>query len=147
MDENGKATFKTDLPMGSYYVMELSTDEHYILNDEKYPVIFEYAGQDAAKVELSANDGEAIDNDMIYGSVSGKKVDENGDALGGAMIGLFRPDETEFTKENALKTAVSDDDGNFSFEDIPYGVWVVREIEQPTGFVLNDTAYLSLIHI
>lgn len=141
MDENGKAVFKTDLPIGSYYVKELATDEHYILNDEKYPVKFDYAGQDTAKVELSANGGETIDNDLIYGSVSGMKVDENGDALGGAVIGLFRPDETVFTKENALKTTVSEDDGSFSFEDIPYGIWVVREIEQPTGFVLNDTAY------
>lgn len=145
MDENGKAVFKTDLPIGSYYVMELATDEHYILNDEKYPVKFEYAGQDTAKVELTTNDGEAIENNLIYGSVSGMKVDENGDALGGAVIGLFRPDETEFTNENALKIAVSEDDGSFSFEDIPYGVWVVREIEQPTGFVLNDTAYSVVI--
>lgn len=145
MDENGKAVFKTDLPIGSYYVKELATDEHYILNDEKYSVMFDYAGQDTAKVELSANGGEAIDNDLIYGSVSGMKVDENGDALGGAVIGLFRPDETEFTKENALKTTVSEDDGSFSFEDIPYGIWVVREIEQPTGFVLNDTAYSIVI--
>lgn len=145
MDANGKATFKTDLPMGSYYVMELATDEHYILNDGKYPVKFEYAGQDTATVELTTNDGKAIENDLIYGFVSGMKVDENGDALGGAVIGLFRPDETEFTKENALKTAVSEDDGSFSFENIPYGVWVVREIEQPTGFVLNDTAYSVVI--
>lgn len=141
MDENGKAVFKTDLPIGSYYVKELATDEHYILNDEKYPVMFDYAGQDAAKVELSANDGKAIENDLIYGSVSGMKVDENGDALGGAVIGLFRPDETEFTKENALKTAVSEDDGSFSFENVPYGIWLVREIQQPTGFVLDETVY------
>ncbi|MCM1215228.1 MAG: SpaA isopeptide-forming pilin-related protein [Lachnospiraceae bacterium] len=145
MDENGKAVFKTDLPIGSYYVKELATDEHYILNGEKYPVMFDYAGQDAAKVELSANDGEAIDNNLIYGSVSGMKVDENGDALGGAVIGLFRPDETEFTKENALKTAVSEDDGSFSFENVPYGIWLVREIQQPTGFVLNDAAYSVVI--
>lgn len=141
MDENGKATFTTDLPIGSYYVKELSTDEHYILGDEKYPVNFEYAGQDTAKVEIAANNGEAIENDLIYGSVSGKKVDENGEALSGAMIGLFRSGETEFTKENALKTTVSAEDGSFSFEDIPYGTWIVREIEQPTGFVLNDTVY------
>lgn len=144
-DENGKATFKTDLPIGSYYIKELATDEHYILNDTKYPVAFDYAGQDTAKVELSANGGEAIENELIYGSVSGKKVDEDGNALGGALIGLFRADEDEFTKENAFMTAVSEDDGSFSFENIPYGAWVVREIEQPTGYVLNDTAYSVVI--
>lgn len=144
-DENGKATFKTDPPIGSYYIKELATDEHYILNDTKYPVAFDYAGQDTAKVELSANGGEAIENELIYGSVSGKKVDEDGNALGGALIGLFRADEDEFTKENAFMTAVSEDDGSFSFENIPYGAWVVREIEQPTGYVLNDTAYSVVI--
>lgn len=43
-DEKGKATFTTDLPIGSYYVKEISTDNHYILSEKKYPVVFEYAG-------------------------------------------------------------------------------------------------------
>ena len=141
LDENGKATVKTDLPIGSYYVKEIATDEHYILNDEKYPVVFEYAGQETATVEITANNGEAIENELLYGSVSGKKVDENGEALGGALIGLFKTDKDEFTKENALMTTVSAKDGSFSFSDIPYGTWYVREIEQPTGFVLDETVY------
>lgn len=141
LDENGKAAVKTDLPIGSYYVKELATDQAYILNDEKYPVVFEYAGQDTAKVEISANSGEAIENELLYGSVSGKKVDENGEALGGALIGLFKTDGDEFTEENALMTTVSADDGSFSFADIPYGTWYVRKIKQPTGFVLDETVY------
>lgn len=141
LDESGNGTVKTDLPMGSYYVKELATDEHYILSDTKYPVTFEYAGQETAKVQLAVNDGEAIENDLIYGSVSGKKVDENGEPLGGALIGLFKSNDTEFTKENALMTVTSKEDGSFSFEQIPFGIWYVREIEQPTGFVLNETVY------
>ena len=141
LDESGNGTVKTDLPMGSYYVKELATDEHYILSDTKYPVTFEYAGQETAKVELAGNDGEAIENDLIYGSVSGKKGDENGEPLGGALIGLFKSNDTEFTKENALMTVTSKEDGSFSFEQIPFGIWYVREIEQPTGFVLNETVY------
>ena len=141
LDENGKATVKTDLPIGNYYVQELATDKAYILNDEKYPIVFEYAGQETAKVEIAANNGEAIENELLYGSVSGKKVDENGEALGGALIGLFKTDKDEFTKDNALMTAVSAEDGSFSFADIPYGTWYVREIEQPTGFVLDETVY------
>ncbi len=141
IDESGNGTVKTDLPMGSYYVKELATDEHYILSDTKYPVTFEYAGQENAKVQLAVNDGEAIENHLIYGSVSGKKVDENGEPLGGALIGLFKYNDTEFTKENALMTVTSKEDGSFSFEQIPFGIWYVREIEQPTGFVLNETVY------
>lgn len=141
LDESGNGTVKTDLPMGGYYVKELATDEHYILPDTKYPVTFEYAGQENAKVQLAVNDGEAIENHLIYGSVSGRKVDENGEPLGGALIGLFKYNDTEFTKENALMTVTSKEDGSFSFEQIPFGIWYVREIEQPTGFVLNETVY------
>lgn len=141
LDESGNGTVKTDLPMGGYYVKELATDEHYILPDTKYPVTFEYAGQETAKVQLAVNDGEAIENDLIYGSVSGRKVNENGEPLGGALIGLFKYNDTEFTKENALMTVTSKEDGSFSFEQIPFGIWYAREIEQPTGFVLNETVY------
>ena len=141
LSENGKAVIKTDLPFGSYYLKELATDEHYILTDAKYPFTFSYAGQDTANVEIAVNDGKPIENKLIYGSVSGKKITENGEALGGAVIGLFKADETEFTKENALMTATSQKDGSFSFEKVPYGNWLVREIEQPEGFVLDETSY------
>lgn len=140
-DENGKASFKTDLPFGSYYVKELATDSHYILSDKQFPVVFEYAGQDTAKITLSINDGKAIDNDLIYGSVSGMKTDENGKGLGGALIGLFNTNDGEFTTENAIMTTTSNDDGSFSFTDIPYGTWYIREIEQPKGYILNATVY------
>lgn len=141
VDENGCAVCKTDLPFGSFYFKELSTDDHYILSDEKYPVVFEYAGQDSALVEIRANDGEPIDNDLIYGEIHGLKKDENGNALSGALIGLFKADCTEFTAENAIMTATSAEDGGFSFADVPYGNWVVREIEAPTGFVLSEESF------
>ena len=81
VNENGTAVMKSDLPFGKYYVKEIATDEHYILSDTKYPVVFEYAGQDTATVEIKVNDGKEIKNELIYGSVSGKKIDENGEAL------------------------------------------------------------------
>ena len=141
LDENGTATANTDLPFGSYYVKEIATDEHYILSDTQYPFTFEYAGQDTETVEIKVNDGKPIENKLIYGSVSGKKIDENGEALGGALIGIFKADETEYTKEHAIMTATSEKDGSFSFAKVPYGQWIVREIEAPTGFVLDDTSY------
>lgn len=140
-DENGLATIKTDLPIGSYYVKEITTNEHYILNSDKYEFTFEYGGQEIVTITLAVNGGEAIENELIYGSVSGVKVDEDGNGLAGAVIGLFKKDETVFSKDTALMTATSGEDGSFSFENIPYGEWLVREIEQPTGFVLNDTVY------
>lgn len=141
LDEKGTATANTDLPFGSYYIKEIATDEHYILSDTQYPFTFEYAGQDTETVEIKVNDGKPIENKLIYGSVSGKKIDENGEALGGALIGIFKADETEFTKEHAIMTATSEKDGRFSFAKVPYGKWIIREIEAPEGFVLDDTSY------
>ena len=141
LDENGTAIANTDLPFGSYYIKEIATDEHYILSATQYPFTFEYAGQDTETVEIKVNDGKPIENKLIYGSVSGKKIDENGEALGGALIGIFKADETEFTKEHAIMTATSEKDGSFSFAKVPYGKWIVREIEAPEGFVLDDTSY------
>lgn len=138
LDENGHGKVINDLPMGSYYVQEINTNAAYIVSDTKYPVVFEYAGQDTAVVRITANEGEAITNDIIYGSVNGKKSDEDGRDLGGAVIGIFKTGTTEFTKENAIATATSKDDGSFSFAKVPYGTWIIREIESPKGYVLSE---------
>lgn len=142
IDENGNASFKTDLPCGaSLYVKEIGTDEHYLLSDEKYPVVFEYAGQDIATVQLKVNDGEAIENTLKYGKVSGWKVDQDGFELGGAVIGLFRFDETEFTEETALMVTESNPIGYFEFDRVPVGNWVIREIAAPEAFVLSEETF------
>lgn len=133
----GTVSFTTDIPFGKYYIRELQTaGPEYLPNDTKYPVDFEYLGQDVAVVDIKANSGEPILNELIYGNISGRKVDEAGEAVAGAVIGLFGADETEFTKENALMIDVSREDGAFGFENVVYGHWIVAEIEQPEGFIL-----------
>lgn len=139
-DENGKAMFTTDVPVGAkLYIKELSTDSHYILSDEKYPVVFEYAGQDTALVEIKANNGEPIKNDLIYGTVKGLKIDrEIKKPIKGALFGLFRADETEFTTEKAILTAQSDENGIFTFENVPYGNFVICELKPADGYLENS---------
>lgn len=136
VDENGKAKAKSDLPFGNYYLKEISTDQHYILTDEKFSVSFEYAGQTVDIVDIKANDGKSISNELIYGEVHGMKKDENGKALGGATIGLFYTDGKE-----PVLTTVSAENGSFFFKDIPFGEYIVREIEAPEGFVMDETPY------
>ncbi len=71
-DEAGgyDASFDSDLPFGSYYVQERTTNSAYILSDTEYPVVFEYAGQDAALVQILMNEGEPISNDLLRGRVT-----------------------------------------------------------------------------
>lgn len=142
-DENGKAAFNTDIPVGAkLYVKEISADIHYLLSDEKYPVIFEYAGQDVATVNLSVNNGELIENNLIYGTVKGLKIDrETKGTVAGALFGLFHGDETEFTEANAVLTATSDENGIFVFENVPFGNWTVKELQPAPNYLPSDDIY------
>ena len=138
---DGTLTFTADLPIGSYYVKEYAVNEQYLISEEAYPITFTYGGEDVAVVEITVNDGEAILNKIIRGSITGVKVNENAEPLPGAVFGLFRADCTEFTAENALLTATSDENGAFAFENVPYGVWLVREIAAVEGYVLSEEIF------
>lgn len=145
-DEKGKVTFTTDLPIGSYYVKEISTDSHYILSDKKYPVVFEYVGQDTATVHISVNDGEPIENEIIYGTIKGLKIDrETGENIAGALFGLFSTDETEFTEKTAILTSESNEEGIFTFENVPYGKYIVRELKPAEGYLPNEENYQATV--
>ena len=136
------ASFASDLPFGSYYVKERTTNSAYILSDTEYPVIFEYAGQEAALVQILVNEGEAVSNDLLRGRVDGVKVGENPEGgedvkLSGTVMGLFQPNTEEFTEENALLTVTTAEDGSFAFENIPYGHWIVKEIFSPALYTVS----------
>ena len=138
LNEDMTAKFDTALPFGKYYVQEIATDEHYVLNGEKYLVNFEYMGQEVTTVTVDCGE---FKNALKRGKISGKKVDENEKSLENALFGLFAVDTDEFTADNAYMTAVSDENGHFEFDKIPYGEYIVREIEAPTGYILSDESY------
>ncbi|WP_449078025.1 SpaA isopeptide-forming pilin-related protein [Ruminococcus sp.] len=145
-DEKGKAQFTTDIPIGSYYVKEISTDNHYILSDKKYPVVFEYAGQNTATVHISVNDGEPIENEIIYGTIKGLKIDrETGENIAGALFGLFNAEEKELSEKTAILTAESNEEGIFTFENVPYGEYIIRELKPAEGYLSNEENYTVTI--
>ena len=145
-DEKGKATFTTDLPIGKYYVKENSTDSHYILSDKKYPVVFEYAGQDTATVRISVNDGEPIENEIIYGTIKGLKIDrETGENIAGALFGMFKAEEKELSEKTAILTAESNEEGIFTFKNVPYGEYIIRELKPAEGYLPNEENYTVTI--
>ena len=137
----GTAKCQSDLPFGRYYLKEMTTDSQYILSDEKYPFTFTYEGPTFEVVEIVINDGNPIINELIYGVINGLKVNEDGEGLSGAVIGLFHADENVFTAETAIMTTVTADQGCFNFSQVPYGNWIVREIEAPEGYILSDALY------
>lgn len=137
LDENMKASFSEKLPFAKYYVREIAADEHYILGDKKYSFDFKYSEE----TETVNIDCVEFENKLKRGTVKGLKTDDKGSPLENAVFGLFKADCTEFTEENALMTAKSDDKGCFSFADISFGEFAVREIKAPKGYILSDKVY------
>ena len=69
-DENGNVSFHSDLPFGSYYVKELTTDIHYDLNETVYRFEFSYSGQETA-VQKAYLSSASILNTLKYGRIEG----------------------------------------------------------------------------
>ena len=137
-DENGKITFDCDLPIGyKWYAKEIATDEHYILSNKHYQFNTNYAGQDTKVIKINVSGNEKINNTLKRGKVEGIKINKDNDKLEGAIIGIFKVGTTEFSEKNAIATTKTDKDGAFSFSNIPYGEWIVKEVAAPTGYVVD----------
>lgn len=146
-DKNGSIVFDCDLPVGfKWYVKEIATDEHYILSDTKYEFDTEYQGQDVKVIDIKINNDKAIENNLIYGSVKGLKIDrETQEVIKGATFGLFKSDTTEFTEDKAILTAVTDENGVFVFNNIPYGEYLIKELNPADGYLDNEDVFTVTI--
>lgn len=137
MNEQGIVTF-ANVPAGIYVVTELHVPEQYQVPAPVYVVV----GANGVQINNSQMPVTApirVDNDLKRGAIQGKKHRTGGIALEGAVMGIFPAGTTEFTKENLYSglTAVSDKEGNFRFEHILYGDYVIAELEAPSGYWLN----------
>ena len=129
-DETGLAVFE-DIPVGSNYTLtEAGAPERYV---EVTPQNVRIAWNEVTK--------QTIENRLVRGSIRGIKVGKAEKPLPGAVFGLFAEGTTEFTENAAFVVTESSEDGGFSFENIPYGVWLVRELEAPEGYVLSDEIF------
>lgn len=146
-DKDGNISFDCDLPVGfKWYAKEIATDEHYILSDTKYEFDTEYQGQDVKVIDIKVNNDKAIENNLIFGSVKGLKIDrETQETIKGATFGLFKSDTTEFTEDKAILTAVTDENGVFVFNNIPYGEYLIKEIKPADGYLDNEDVFTVII--
>ena len=146
-DKNGSIVFDCDLPVGfKWYAKEIATDAHYILSDTKYEFDTEYQGQDIKVIDIKINNDKAIENNLIYGSVKGLKVDrETQEVIKGATFGLFKSDTTKFTEDKAILTAIADEDGVFVFNNIPYGEYIIKELKPADGYLDNEDIFTVVI--
>ena len=149
LDETLTGTVSMDLPIGSYYLQEIATNEAYVPDTTKYPIDFTYQGQETATVEIVANNGQAIVNELQKGQVELIKESdfptgalEQGfvnHPLEGAVYGIYSTDGKEVGR---LTTDIK---GYAKSELLPYGSYYLKEISAPFGYEINETEYHFVI--
>lgn len=130
---DGIAKFENVLVSGDkpYTLEEVNTADRYVVPKTQRVVI-----------EWNKVTKKEVENKIIRGSIKGLKIDnETKENIEGALFGLFNINETEFTEETAILTAESNEEGIFTFENVPYGEYIVRELKPAEGYMPNEENY------
>lgn len=139
--EDGKAV-ADNLPLGSYYVVEKTAPEGFVLNHDRSEVAFVYANQDTPVIEQEVTVGD--DRQKVAIQVE-KQDAENGATVAGAVFGIYnkadiKVDGKVIVKANTLlQEMTSDNDGlAVCTLDLPLGQYYVKELKAPAGFVSSE---------
>ena len=140
--EDGKAV-ADNLPLGSYYVVEKTAPEGFVLNHDRSDVSFVYADQDTPVIEQEVMVGD--DRQKVAIQVE-KQDAENGATVAGAVFGIYNTEDLKNEKgeiivkaDTLLQEMTSDNDGLAACTlDLPLGQYYVKELKAPAGFVSSD---------
>lgn len=146
IDETLVGKSAIDFPVNTkWYIKELKTAPEYNLNTDVFEFEFTTTDQNISLIQLELNNGDSIENILKRGKIEGLKTDNNNNPLESVLIGLFMPDETEFTTDTALITVTSDKSGKFVFNNLPIGTYKVKELSSPEGYEIDETVYEAII--
>jgi len=127
-NSNGLAHF--NLPYGKYKLKEVEAPIGYDLDDSEYE--FEISSSNL-NVEYELTDSK------IYVDFSiNKKDKESNEYLKGAKYGIF--------KDNKLVSELVTDSMGYAKTSLPFGTYIIREIEAPYGYELDDKEYTIIIN-
>lgn len=134
---DGIAKFENVLVSGDkpYTLEEVNTAYRYVVPKTQRVVI-----------EWNKVTKKEVENKIIRGSIKGLKIDnETKENIEGALFGLFSITETKFTEETAILTSESNEEGIFTFENVPYGEYIVSELKPAEGYLPNEENYTVTI--
>jgi LPXTG-motif cell wall-anchored protein len=122
--KDGKLTFVSDLPLGKYYVQELTAPKGYVKSDKVVDVDASYQGDDKEVIEFEAE----FENKPIKVQIS--KTDITGDnELEGAVLSVIDADGNLIEKWTSGKEP-------HMIEKLPVGKYTLREETAPFGYVI-----------
>ncbi len=122
--KDGKLTFVSDLPLGKYYVQELTAPKGYVKSDKVFEVDASYQGDDKEVIEFEAE----FENKPIKVQIS--KTDITGsNELEGAVLSIIDADGRLVEKWTSGKEP-------HMIEKLPAGKYILREETAPFGYVI-----------
>lgn len=161
--DEGTSTMNYDLPLGKYYIKEISTNENYILNEEEYD--FEFVSSDDTTSIITVNLSDTIENNLtdlgnfklykyaqedrnilqrIGDFFTGYDSDAKTHALSGAKFKFYYDDNgvaKELYTSSGPAEYITDEDGIIEINDLPFGKYYYQEIEAPYGYEIDDKLY------
>lgn len=145
-DAKGKFTFE-GLTDGFYQVMEPKAPTGFMQVNgpvKKFRVlegkiyIYDKVGDDFIEKEVADDNigtlGKIVNEKPGKGEFKIKKVDENNRPLANVKYTLHKTDENE-TKVG--KERITDENGEISFKDLPYGYYWLKERKTINGYILD----------
>ena len=132
--EGYSQTYTTD-GAGEIYIEDLAPGE-YTITEQESDLTARYEIPAGQTVEVTADQATTVEfhNQLLRGKITGHKTGAGEMPLEGVTFGLFLPEETELTAENAIATTETDSNGAFSFET-PYGSFQVMELAALPGYL------------
>ena len=133
IDENGHLMNVPDLPIGKFYLKELSTDENYIISNDEYDFEIKYEGKDVQEITLDINEGKEIVNQLKRTDIVISKIDKiTQEPLANVEFTLYDKDMNEIAK------SLSNNEGVARFDKLPNGVYFCKETKALDGYALSD---------
>ena len=140
-DENGEA-YLSDLPLGSYKIVEATAPEGFVLNGEAQTVTFTYKDQETPVIGQEAvfqNERQKVEVSVV------KKDAETQATVEGAVFGLYAKEdflahgEVIVKADTLIGKALSDENGKAVFmNDLPFGRYYIKEEAAPDGYISSD---------
>ncbi|HDR8182765.1 TPA: choice-of-anchor A family protein [Bacillus thuringiensis] len=125
-NEKGIAEVK-DLPLGDYFVKEISAPEGYIKVDTPVKVTIDNTNV----IELVMKNTKKVENGQFKLL---KKDSESGQLLPGAKFDVVDKDG------KVVETIITDDKGEALSKQLPVGSYTLKEVEAPKGYELSSSS-------
>lgn len=134
-DKDGNITFDK-LYLGKYYIQEIATLDHYVLDENKYEFELKYKDQYTPVILYS----KAIMNVLKTGKLEFTKTDiSESKALPNTLIEIYTDDD------KLVYSGRTDENGKIVIEKLPQGKYYILEKEAPESYEINpDKMYFEI---